>query len=110
MTNQQDRNSAELSASGGQLLRELTERARAGGLTLTGEGGLSGKLVSGSVLRADEPIPGASAEIAGRIAPGRQSGLGVNAGAGLGGPPPGVPHARLGGRGVIADAGGMDAG
>jgi hypothetical protein len=87
VTNQQDRNSAELSASGGQLLRELTERARAGGLTLTGEGG-----------------------VAGRITPGRQSGLGVNAGAGLGGPPPGVPHARLGGRGVIAEAGGMDAG
>ena len=97
--------SAGLSAADEQLLRELTERARAGGLTLTGEGDLSGKLVSGGVLRADEPIPGASVEMAGRIAPGRQSGLGVNAGAGFG-----VPHARLGGRGVIADAGGMDAG
>ena len=35
---------AELSAADEQLLRELTERARAGGLKLTGEGGLLGKL------------------------------------------------------------------
>ena len=35
---------AELSAVDEQLLRELTERARAGGLKLTGEGGLLGKL------------------------------------------------------------------
>jgi putative transposase len=34
----------ELSAADEQLLRELTERARAGGLRLTGEGGLLGKL------------------------------------------------------------------
>jgi transposase-like protein len=34
----------ELSAADEQLLRELTERARAGGLKLTGEGGLLGKL------------------------------------------------------------------
>jgi transposase-like protein len=33
-----------LSAADAQLLRELTERARAGGLKLTGEGGLLGKL------------------------------------------------------------------
>jgi putative transposase len=33
-----------LSAADEQLLRELTERARAGGLKLTGEGGLLGKL------------------------------------------------------------------
>jgi putative transposase len=33
-----------LSATDEQLLRELTERARAGGLKLTGEGGLLGKL------------------------------------------------------------------
>jgi transposase-like protein len=33
-----------LSAAEDQLLRELTERARAGGLKLTGEGGLLGKL------------------------------------------------------------------
>ena len=33
-----------LSAADEQLLRELTERARAGGLRLTGEGGLLGKL------------------------------------------------------------------
>ena len=35
---------AALSAAEEQLLRELTERARAGGLKLTGEGGLLGKL------------------------------------------------------------------
>jgi hypothetical protein len=35
---------AELSAADEQLLRELTERARTGGLKLTGEGGLLGKL------------------------------------------------------------------
>ena len=33
-----------LPAADEQLLRELTERARAGGLKLTGEGGLLGKL------------------------------------------------------------------
>jgi hypothetical protein len=33
-----------LSAADEQLLRELTERARAGGLKLTGEGGLLGRL------------------------------------------------------------------
>src|SRR5260221_10784463 len=40
----QDRDGAELSAADEQLLRELTERARTGGLQLTGEGGLLGKL------------------------------------------------------------------
>jgi putative transposase len=35
---------AGLSAADQQLLRELTERARAGGLKLTGEGGLLGQL------------------------------------------------------------------
>ena len=40
----QDREPAELSAADEQLLRELTERARTGGLQLTGEGGLLGKL------------------------------------------------------------------
>ena len=35
---------AELPAADEQLLRELTERARAGGLQLTGEGGLLGRL------------------------------------------------------------------
>src|ERR1700748_67465 len=39
-----DQDGAELSAADEQLLRELTERARAGGLKLTGEGGLLGKL------------------------------------------------------------------
>ena len=42
----QDRDQAEsaLSAADEQLLRELTERARTGGVKLTGEGGLLGKL------------------------------------------------------------------
>ena len=40
----QDQEPTELSAADDQLLRELTERARAGGLRLTGEGGLVGKL------------------------------------------------------------------
>ena len=35
---------AELPTADEQLLRELTERARVGGLKLTGEGGLLGKL------------------------------------------------------------------
>jgi putative transposase len=39
-----DQEAAELSAADAQLLRELTERARAGGLKLTGEGGLLGTL------------------------------------------------------------------
>jgi putative transposase len=44
VTMSQDQGGAELSAADEQLLRELTERARAGGLPLTGEGGLLGKL------------------------------------------------------------------
>src|SRR5512135_3704250 len=44
MTAGQGRDGAELPAADEQLLRELTERARAGGLKLTGEGGLLGKL------------------------------------------------------------------
>ena len=44
VTSTQDQDGAELSAAGEQLLRELTERARTGGLKLTGEGGLLGKL------------------------------------------------------------------
>ena len=39
-----DQDGTELSAADEQLLRELTERARTGGLRLTGEGGLLGKL------------------------------------------------------------------
>src|ERR1700759_5716906 len=39
-----DQAGAELSAADEQVLRELTGRARAGGLKLTGEGGLLGKL------------------------------------------------------------------
>src|ERR1700677_3452415 len=44
VTGDRDQAGAELSAGDEQLLRELTERARAGGLRLTGEGGLLGKL------------------------------------------------------------------
>jgi putative transposase len=39
-----DQAGAELSVADEQVLRELTERARAGGLKLTGEGGLLGRL------------------------------------------------------------------
>src|SRR6201987_4903965 len=46
--------SAGLSAADEQLLRELTERARAGGLKLTGEGGLLGKLTKRGVEGARE--------------------------------------------------------
>lgn len=44
-----------LSAADEQLLRELTERARAGGLKLTGEGGLLGKLTKMVVEGAQRP-------------------------------------------------------
>jgi transposase-like protein len=44
VTKHRDRDGPELSAADEQLLRELTERARAGGLRLTGEGGLLGRL------------------------------------------------------------------
>jgi len=44
VTTGQDQDVAELSAADEQVLRELTERARAGGMKLAGEGGLPGKL------------------------------------------------------------------
>src|SRR2546421_7932179 len=44
VTTDQVRDEMELSAADEQLVRELTERARTGGLKLTGEGGLLGKL------------------------------------------------------------------
>ena len=44
VTTSQGPESAELSAADEQVLRELTERARRGGLRLTGEGGLLGRL------------------------------------------------------------------
>ena len=44
VTQNQDQAEAELSAADEQVLRELTERARTGGLKLTGEGGLLGRL------------------------------------------------------------------
>ena len=44
VTTRQDQDTPQLSAADEQLLRELTERARTGGLKLTGEGGLLGTL------------------------------------------------------------------
>jgi transposase-like protein len=44
VTTEQGQEPGGLSAADAQLLRELTERARAGGLKLTGEGGLLGEL------------------------------------------------------------------
>ena len=44
VTEDRDEAGAELSAADEQVLRELTERARAGGLKLTDEGGLLGRL------------------------------------------------------------------
>ena len=44
VTEGRDQAGAELSAADEQVLRELTERARTGGLKLTGEGGLLGRL------------------------------------------------------------------
>ena len=44
VTEDRDQAAPELSAADEQVLRELTERARTGGLRLTGEGGLLGKL------------------------------------------------------------------
>jgi transposase-like protein len=44
VTNGENQDVAGLSAADEQLLKELTERARAGGLKLTGEGGLLGRL------------------------------------------------------------------
>jgi hypothetical protein len=44
VTQDRDQAGPELSAADEQVLRELTERARTGGLKLTGEGGLLGRL------------------------------------------------------------------
>ncbi len=44
VTTSKEQESPELSAADEQVLRELTERARTGGLKLTGEGGLLGRL------------------------------------------------------------------
>ena len=44
VTTAENQGAAELPAADEQVLRELTERARAGGLQLTGEGGLLGRL------------------------------------------------------------------
>jgi hypothetical protein len=57
VTNSGNQDAAELSAADEQLLRELTERARAGGLQLTGEGGLLGRLTKMAVEGALEAMP-----------------------------------------------------
>ena len=44
VTTSQDQEQPDLSAADEQMLRELTDRARSGGLKLTGEGGLLGTL------------------------------------------------------------------
>ena len=44
VTTDQVRDEVELSAADEQLVRELTERARTGGLKPTGDGGLLGQL------------------------------------------------------------------
>src|SRR6202167_2900357 len=54
VTEDRDQAAAELSAADEQVLRELAERARAGGLKLTGEGGLLGKLTKMGVEGALE--------------------------------------------------------
>jgi hypothetical protein len=88
---------------------------------------LLAKLASSGVLRGDEPIPEASMEMAGELAPDPQSGHG-DAGTGVrrqvarsGGRPSDLPHALLRGRGAaslcclasrgaVADAGATDSG
>jgi putative transposase len=57
VTQDRDRDGAGLPAADEQLLRELTERARAGGLKLTGEGGLLGTLAKMVVEGALEGEP-----------------------------------------------------
>src|ERR1700746_3554605 len=54
VTTGRDQDVAELSAADEQVLRELTGRARAGGLQLTGEGGLLGQLTEMVLERARE--------------------------------------------------------
>jgi len=56
VTKSQDQGRPGLSAADERLLRELTERARTGGVKLTGEGGLLGKLtkmVDGGALEGE---------------------------------------------------------
>jgi hypothetical protein len=76
---------------------------------LGGSGYLLAKLGGGGVLHAHEPLLEASIEMAGKLAPGRRSCRGVNAGAAVGhqvarvsGPPAHFPHARLGGQGAAS--------
>ena len=58
VTTSRDDDGAELSVADEQLLQELTERARTGGLKLTGEGGLLGKLTKMVIEGALEATPG----------------------------------------------------
>src|SRR5580700_298034 len=53
----QEQELAGLSAADEQVLRELAERARAGGLRLTGEGGLLGRLTKMVVEGTLEGVP-----------------------------------------------------
>jgi hypothetical protein len=70
---------------------------------------LPAKLVRSGVLRAHEPLLEAPIEMAGKLARGRQSCHGVNAGADvrhqvarIGNPPSGASRARLGGQGAAS--------
>jgi len=49
VTQERDRTGAELSAADEQVLLELTERARTGGLKLTGEGRLTKMVIEGAI-------------------------------------------------------------
>jgi hypothetical protein len=69
---------------------------------------LLAKLVSSGVLHAGEPLLEVSIDMGGKLAPGRQPGLSVNAGVGaryqvarFGSPPSGLPRAWLGGRSKV---------
>jgi hypothetical protein len=70
VTTDQGQDGAEFPAADEQLLRELTERARAGGLRLTGEGGVLGKLtkmvVEGALEGELDDHPGYEKNAAGR--------------------------------------------
>ena len=59
VTEDRDQAEPELSAADEQVLRELTERARTGGLKLTGEGGLPGGLTPMVIEGALESRAGA---------------------------------------------------
>src|ERR1017187_9412560 len=71
VTTSQGQEPAELSAADGQVLRELAERGRAGGLQMTGEGGLLGTVTKmggegGRPGERDDPLGDARHDPAGR--------------------------------------------